>query len=142
LAGEQFSVIPYQDGSGVDAVITYDDPAVRCYVLAIFSPNCPACQVAFSLWERMAQELPAGIRMLALAESQGDDEPFTADWPAQALEVGWIPKGFHLEETLGIKGTPSTLLVSKDGVVLASWPGPTDTEGMLRIARYVKGVPG
>jgi hypothetical protein len=111
-------------------------------VLAI-STHCHFCTESAPFFRRLGDEAREKVKMVAvLPESIADAEQYLSSEGVHIDQVKQAPPG-----SIGVRGTPTMLLVDRGGIVTRVWVGKLDPQGQEQVmstllGRHAAGAPG
>lgn len=118
LLGHSVRPIPAMDQNGRALTIRFDRNVPT--VLYYFSPSCGWCERNWDNVEALSKRSGGRYRVVAIAAETSLAE-FIARHPLSLEVYGGISN--DVRETLGLSGTPRTLVVSSEGFITHDWTG-------------------
>ncbi|SPF53650.1 exported hypothetical protein [Candidatus Sulfopaludibacter sp. SbA4] len=105
----------------------------RTLVLAI-STQCHFCKESTPFYRRLEQEVGKVVKMVAvLPQPAHEAEQYLKDEGVQVDQVKQVSLG-----TIGVRGTPTILLVDSKGVVTKVWTGKLKAEEQEQVLGVLK----
>lgn len=111
---------PFRPGQRAPSISGVNYASADRTLVLILSTNCKFCRMSAPFYREMASKLDARHRMVAVFPQSSEE--------IQRFEnLGCEIRSEIPIETLGISGTPTAILVSRNGTVIQSWIGaPND----------------
>ncbi len=111
------------------------EPGIRKLILAL-SQTCRFCEKEMPFYRTLADSIGANTALIAVfPESEPDPEPYMEAQSVRAYAV----KSVRFSD-MGIKATPTILLVDAGGLILRGWVGALPEEKHKEVLEYVKSV--
>jgi thiol-disulfide isomerase/thioredoxin len=117
--GDRLGSLTLVNEEGATKALDFDGGGDRTLLL-VFSPDCPACEATFPVWEFLVEGTPPALRVVGL--SVGEEPP-----PSLAFPVFTLPDA-ERESLRRVPLVPATLLVDGSGQVVRAWYGMLETE--------------
>lgn len=99
---------------------SFFDPSGAVTLLLILRTTCPACERTAPVWKALVDSVPASVRTVVLSDESAQ---LLADW----ISTHGVAADVTLAETSttawGVIGTPTTLIVDRDGYVVRAKVG-------------------
>jgi len=107
----------------------------RTLVLAI-STQCHFCKESTPFYRRLEQEVGRGVKMVAvLPQPAAEAEQYLKNEGVRVDQVRQVSLG-----TIGVRGTPTILLVDGKGVVTKLWTGKLQAQAEDEVLAALRGV--
>ena len=117
--GMRLAALPILRESGARDELKFDSK--RSTIAYVFSPACGLCKRNLPNIRALAAQTAQRYSLIGLSSTttnlQGYQESANLDFPAYALDLPRLPKGFNASVT------PQTALVRSDGLVMKVWEG-------------------
>jgi peroxiredoxin len=111
-------------------------------VLLYFTPSCPYCQEQFPYWQEIISRANANhfqvLGLVSESEDRAEVEQYLRGVGCETLRVAFAPRSVFIDYKLSV--TPTTVVVTNDGIVEQAWVGKWDSES-LDAARSIFGLP-
>ena len=121
-------------GATIDLASLTSSPSRRNLVMFI-SETCHFCEQEMPFYRTLREKLPSQASLLAVFPPQEPDpDKFLA---AKAVKVDHVSGSTALAE-IGVRGTPTLLLVDDRGKVVRAWVGAQPAEEHAKIVESVK----
>jgi hypothetical protein len=112
---------------------SFTDGTVR--VVIVYSPQCSACQRVRREWERLAEELPQSVEVVAFSAVLPDTSSFLNPTRIRTERVASLGS---LRKALPFRGVPVTIVVSGNGRIVLWINGAFDDAGGRVIQEAVR----
>ena len=136
LGRDPVKLSPFLDARGVE--VSLEDFRGRVLILNLWAPWCVPCLAEMPSLDRLAARLPEkDFAIVAVTKDPIGDSPSKRLFEKMGLaRLGLYldPKG-QLENEIGVRGYPTTLIIGADGVPLARREGAANWDSDEMVAR-------
>ena len=104
-------------------------------LLVVLSTRCPYCTESASFYQQLVRDTAQmrGVQLIAVLPQEGSEsKQYLSNLNVQLNEV----RQAGLEE-LGVQGTPTLILVNRNGEVVQSWAGKLPPEGEAEVLKRI-----
>lgn len=128
--------IAVHDAQGAKRPLVFDPGSQHDHLLLVLSPDCPYCKKNWPMWEALINGVGAGVDATYFDVTGKFDKKVSSEYhiPSDRLITSSIDSAI----TARIIGTPTTILIARNGSVRHVWQGVLDTEQVGEIVSMSK----
>jgi len=132
--GKRLPELAGHDPEGNSLTIRFSDYR-KSTVLLVLRPGCSWCAKNMSNWQKLIQEAGQRYRFIAVSPTEAGLGKYLREYNLTIPAVTSLPNDGVLE-AVWIGGTPQTIVVGPDGVVMKAWSGAYGRPVKTEIERY------
>lgn len=134
--GVSLAPITVRDTRGAERPLVFDKDAPHPRLLLVVSPDCPYCDRNWPMWDALIQALPSGVTVTYFDVTGKFDGRMSAAHGIRDEQLITAPLESAIQAR--IVGTPTTVLIARDGTVGKVWQGVLgrgDVDDILAMSR-------